>query len=250
MVRGDAEKHEIYVAGFSGHLFTARVAKRAKVMFLQASVCPTGGGEVLHQMHHGIGHMVMGRSAQHLPPRDQVTTPPSSPGQHLPPPPGTRSQHPPGQHLPPPGTRSQHPPGQHLPPPGTRSQHPPGQHLPPPWDQVTTPLPWKTPPCPPGQHLPPSLGLCTGGQYASYWNAFLLSQIFYNAMVPMAPLLSHVKCATVDWQGSKGASQRHWSIKKIATKSGRFNINFLGLPIEFLDELPFTKVGLRSIKCS
>ena len=78
-------------------------------------------------------------SGQHLPlwttppsPRDQVTTPPSlPPGQHLPPSPGTRSQH-----LPPPP-----PPG-----PGFNTSFPL-------WDQVTTP-----PPPPPGtrsQHLPP-----------------------------------------------------------------------------------------------
>ena len=83
------------------------------------------------------------------------------------------------QHLPPPGTRSQHLPAS-LPPglghntslsPRPRSQHllppPPGPghniSLPPPWDQVTTPLP---------------PGLCAGGQYATYWNAFLFSFIF------------------------------------------------------------------------
>ena len=39
-------------------IFTAHVAKRTKVMFSQASVCPTRGR--WHQMHHGIGHMVGG----------------------------------------------------------------------------------------------------------------------------------------------------------------------------------------------
>ena len=77
-----------------------------------------------------------------------------------------------------------------LPPPtpehghGTWSQHPlprnmdmgPGHNtpLPPPtWDMVTTPAPSPLP----GtwsQHPPlPPPGLCAGGRYASYWNAFL-----------------------------------------------------------------------------
>ena len=43
-------------------LITVRVAKRAKVMFSQASVILSmnGGGGGWHQMHHGIGHMVRG----------------------------------------------------------------------------------------------------------------------------------------------------------------------------------------------
>ena len=79
------------------------------------------------------------------------------------------------------------------PPPGHNTSLP-GQHLPPPWpthpspDNTSLPigntslpparikghntsLPWTTPPSPLEQHLPP--GLCAGGQYASYWNAFL-----------------------------------------------------------------------------
>ena len=63
-------------------IVTARVAKRAKVMFLQAFVCPTrgGGGKVDDQ---GPGHNTSlspptpGTRSQHLTPPDQVTTPPS-----------------------------------------------------------------------------------------------------------------------------------------------------------------------------
>ena len=70
---------------------TARVAKRVKVIFSQASVCPTRGGEV---GNYGPGHNTSlpppGHRSQHLPPpRAQVTTPPSPPGHrslHLPPP--------------------------------------------------------------------------------------------------------------------------------------------------------------------
>ena len=93
-----------------------------------------------------------------LPPWDQVTTPPSLPSldnTSLPPPwdQVTRppSLSPSGQHLPPPP-----------PPPGTRSQHFP----PSPRDQVTTPPP----------------GLCAGGRYASYWNAFLLITCVYLSL--------------------------------------------------------------------
>ena len=44
--------------GLTGNaIFAARVAKRAKVMFSQTSVCSTSGG--WHQMHHGIGDMVI-----------------------------------------------------------------------------------------------------------------------------------------------------------------------------------------------
>ena len=103
-------------------------------------------------------------SSQHLPPS------PLGPGldsTSLPPGPGLDSTSLPS----PSGTRSQH-----LPPPRTRSQH-----LPPPRDQVTTPFPSGTrsqhlsPGTRSGQHLPPfPPELCTGGRYASYWNAFLL----------------------------------------------------------------------------
>ena len=131
-------------------------------------------------MHHGIGHMV-GEGAQHqdwtrsqhLPsplgntslldntslPLDNTSFPP--PGQHLaqvttPPSPWTTPPPPPPEQVttpPSPLDNTSLPPGQHL--------TSPGQHLPPPWDQVTTPPP---PPPPPG--------LCTGGWYAFYWNAF------------------------------------------------------------------------------
>ena len=186
-------------------IFTARVAKRAKAMFSQACVT--------HSIQPGGG---VGNT-KGLPPPPQVNTlppgqhlpPPRTRSQHLPPPP-------PDKHLPPPpGTRSQHlpSPGQHLPPPpwdqvttppspslDNTSLPPPGQHLLPLWDQVTTlhsPLdntsPWlgskvTTPPL--GQHLPPlpwlgskvttpppPPGLCAGGRYASYWNAFLFTDL-------------------------------------------------------------------------
>ena len=105
------------------------------------------------------------------------------------PPPRTRSQHlpflPPGPghntslppwttppSLPPPGPGHNTSPldNTSLPPPRIRSQH-----LPPSQDQVTTPTSLPGPghntslPPPSGQHPP---GLCTGGRYASYWNAF------------------------------------------------------------------------------
>ena len=107
-------------------IFTARVAKRAKVMFSQAFVCPSpeGGEEV-----------TMGLDHHHPPPTwDLVTTPHPPPGNWSPPPcpppqPGTWSP-PPA----PPGTRSPPLPPPHLelahhhhppPPPGTWSPPPP-----------------------------------------------------------------------------------------------------------------------------
>ena len=56
------------------HFVTTRIAKRAKVMFSQASV--------ICQMHHGIGHMVTGGGEDEVdiislpPPLDRTTTPP------------------------------------------------------------------------------------------------------------------------------------------------------------------------------
>ena len=168
-----------------GSFITGRVAKRAKVIFSQVSVCPTreggGGGQPWTRSQHlppppswdqvttppslplGPGHNT---SLPHIPlgpshntsliPRDQITTPPSlplAPGHNTPslPPlvPGHNTLLPPGtrsQHLPPsPWHQVTTPPS----PPGTRSQH-----LPPsPWHQVTN-----TPSLPPGtrsQHPPP-----------------------------------------------------------------------------------------------
>ena len=99
-------------------IFTARIVKRAKVVF--TGVCHSVIlGEVLHQMHHGIGHMVRGgRGADNTspPPWEQVTTPP---------PLGTRSQH-----LPPPTLEPGH--NTSLPPPRDYAQaggtHPTGMH--------------------------------------------------------------------------------------------------------------------------
>ena len=77
------------------YFITARVAKRAKVMFSQACVTHSvqqGGGGVQHQRSTTFSP---GTRSQHLPaPWDQVTTPPS-PWTTPAPLPGTRSQHPP-----------------------------------------------------------------------------------------------------------------------------------------------------------
>ena len=128
-----------------------------------------------------------GYRSQHLPPPwARVTTPPSLPpgdrSQHLPPPPGTRLQH-----LPPPhGYRSQHLPPFLPPPLGTGHN----TSLPPPLGTGhNTSLPPSLPPGHRSQHLPPSPraqvttppspppGLCAGGRYASYWNAFLFTYV-------------------------------------------------------------------------
>ena len=80
------------------------------------------------------------------------------------------------------------------PPPetGTWSQHlPPGtgtwsQHLPPwDWDLVTThPLGLG-----PGYNTPLPPGLCAGGQYASYWNAFLFSVKFWQTPLQLDSIM-------------------------------------------------------------
>ena len=91
------------------------------------------------------------------PPWDQVTTPPS---------PLDNTSHPP-----PPGIRSQHLPlgPGHKPP----SLLGPGHNTPPPFlgpgDNTSLPLQASPPP-----------GLCTGGRYASYWNAFLFTNVCYS----------------------------------------------------------------------
>ena len=114
----------------------------------------TNRGEVLHQLHHGIGHMVgegegEEGSAQHLPP---------GPGHNTSLPPRTRSQHPPQNqfttpHSPlgPGHNTSPPPPDQVTTPPSPRTR---SQHLPPPPDQVTTPPSPRTR----SQHLPPHPG--------------------------------------------------------------------------------------------
>ena len=153
---------------------TARVAKRAKVMFLQACVTHSvqwGGGGGNETPKVCEQHLPPPRTrSQHLPPpQDQVTTPPSPPGtrsQHLPPPsPWDQVTIPP-----PPLTRSQHLPNS----PGTRSQHLPS----PPRDQV------RTPPSPRDQVTtsPSPLGLCAGGRYASYCNASLFNMKTFNCL--------------------------------------------------------------------
>ena len=118
---------KIFNTLFKSYIFTARVAKRAKVMSLQVFVIlsPMGGGggytecnmgPVLHQMQHGT------RSEHLRPPWDLATPPPLGLG-HF--------------------TRT--------PPPGTWSLHP----APPIWDLVTPPRP-----APPGTwSLHPTLGL-------------------------------------------------------------------------------------------
>ena len=119
-------------------LITARVAKRAKVMFLQACVTHSvqlqggGGGRWHTKCNMGPGQNVYpppGTRSECLPP------PPLGPGQNVyPPPPGTRSE---CLSPPPPG------PGQNVYPP------PP----PPPWDQVRMSTP--SPPGTRSECLPP-----------------------------------------------------------------------------------------------
>ena len=103
-------------------LITARVAKRAKVMFLQVFVIlsPTWGRGGRCYTKCNMGPNATWDQAR-------TSTPPSGPGQNIYPPP-------------PPGTRSEH-----LPPPHLRLGHstPPPPHT---WDLVT-------PPPPPPPHL-------------------------------------------------------------------------------------------------
>ena len=122
-------------------MFTARLAKRAKVMFSQAFVCPSPGGEggvatpnasgqhLPPPPSPGHGHGTWSQQPRSLPPPrtwtwDLVTTPPSLPPRHGH---GTWSQHPPS--LPPdmdmgPGHNTPLPPNGH----GTWSQHHPPPH--------------------------------------------------------------------------------------------------------------------------
>ena len=132
-------------------LVTARVAKRAKVMFSQACVTHSvqlrggggGGGRPGHNTSPpGPGYNTSlpplgpGYNTS-LPPPDQVTTPPS---QHC-------DQ----------GTTPPSPLG-------------PGHNTSAPWERGSTPTPRDQGSTPPSL---PSPGLCAGGRYASYWNAFL-----------------------------------------------------------------------------
>ena len=116
------------------NFITARVAKRAKVMFSQACVTsPDNTSSPPPPRDHvatppspslGPGHntsLPLARVKGHntsLPPWDQVTTPPPCPGSKV----TTPTSPPWDQVITPPSDPS-----------GTRSQH-----LPPPWDQVTT----------------------------------------------------------------------------------------------------------------
>ena len=130
-------------------LITARVAKRAKVMFSQAFVYPTGGEEVGNIIGEppppppGLGHNTS------LPPKPGHNTSPPKPGHN------TSLPHlGPGHNTSPPNQVTIPP---FLPPPG------PGHNTSlPPGPGHNTSLP------------PPPPGLCAGGRYASYWNAFLL----------------------------------------------------------------------------
>ena len=134
-------------------IVTARLTKRAKVMFLQVFVIlsPTRGGGVTPNASWDRSHGHRG---------GECTTPPRTRSQHLP---LDNTSLPPGQHLPP-------PPG-----PGHNTS------LPPSWTTPPSLRPWTTPPSlpppPSGQHPP---GLCTGRQYTSYWNAFLFSVALLN----------------------------------------------------------------------
>ena len=136
-------------------IFTARVAKRAKVMFSQA--CVTHSVQLCKVFGGGGGR----RGQQHQ--RSTTSLPSLGPGHNtsLPPGPGHNTWKP--------------PPDQVTTPPSPLARYQvitPPSH---PWDQVITP------PSPHGtrsQHLPPPPGLCTGGRYASHWNAFLFSLIF------------------------------------------------------------------------
>ena len=102
-------------------LITARIAKRAKVMFSQAFVCPTEGGQVGNQ---GPGHNTS------LPLLCTTTPPP-------PPEPGHNTSLPPWTTPPPPPPLG---PGHNTSPPPPLG---PGHNTSPPpfWDQVTTPRP-------------------------------------------------------------------------------------------------------------
>ena len=156
-------------------------------MFSQAFVCPSPGGGVTPNVSwdrsHGrrgrgvmiwLGgggscHLARGRSGQYLP---------QARSQHLPPAPPPW----PGHNTSPPGQVTTPPP-----PPGqvTTSPPQPGRNTSPsPWlghntslpsgKVITPPLARSQPSPPPAKsQYPPSPALCAGGQYASYWNAFL-----------------------------------------------------------------------------
>ena len=123
----------------------------AKVIFLQACVCPQGGRGVCLSACWDTHHPPRTRHPpQSRPPPDQA---------HHPPGPGTPPGADPPDQVHPPGSRPPRPP---------RSRHPP-------WTRHTPP---QTPPPGPGtaQEHPPEADCSirlTSGRYASYWNAFL-----------------------------------------------------------------------------
>ena len=129
----------------------------AKVMFLQASACPGGGG---------VGGEVCLSACWDTTPPEQ--TPPGSrhpPREQTPP----WSRHPPRADTPP---KSRHPQSRH---PQSRHTHPREQTPPPPGADTAprgadTPLPGSRPP---GADSPPPRYSHCCGRYASYWNAFL-----------------------------------------------------------------------------
>ena len=108
----------------------------AKVIFLQASVCPRGG--VSASVHAGMPPPPPGAD-----PRTRHTTPPQ-----------TRHTTPQTRHTTPPPDQTHHPPGPDTPPPHPRTRHtrPPGPGTPPKADSGIRSM---------------------SGWYASYWNAFL-----------------------------------------------------------------------------
>ena len=160
----------------------------AKVMFLQACVCPQGG--------------VCLSGCWDTPPSEQTSprqqTPPT---EQMPP----QSRHPPGAHTPfwehtsleqTPGSR--HPPGSRPP----RSRHPPEQTPPP----------------------PPRYGHCCG-RYASYWNAFFLD-ICHRRLHHVSSSRCHGRCVIVfGWKIIPFQSQSICFSGKIL-KNGKFYMKF------------------------
>ena len=138
-------------------IFTVR-NEVVKVMFLQASVCPRGGGGCLPQC-------VLG----YHPPRADTPREQTPPGADIPPGADT-----PPEQTPPPRADT-HP--QSRRPPQSRHTHTPGSRHPHPQEQ-TPPLPGSRPPR--SRHpLPPRYSPCCG-RYASYWNAFFFIFILFT----------------------------------------------------------------------
>ena len=142
----------------------------AKVMFLQASVCPRGGGG------WGGGGVCLS-ACWDTPPR--ADTPGS---RHPPEQTPLQSRHPLSRH---PCRADTHP--QEQTPPGVdtpQSRHPPGSRRP----RADTPPGSRHPPRadnPPGSRHPPPPhprnGHCCG-RYASYWNALFFIHLFKNSI--------------------------------------------------------------------